>query len=305
MKKAHLIYNPLAGNNTFMQQLDGCVEVLQQAGYETSFFRLASGMDLFDSSLKDYDLIICAGGDGTLSKVVNFMMRQSADPGSTPPLPPLGIIPVGTANDFANCIKMPSDPIDACKAVVSGEIVSIDVGLAGDSYFINVCGAGLFMNVSSQVDQSVKITLGKLAYYLKGLEQLGDFTPLNIYVATGDTEINDEFILFLILNSCGAGGFHSLCDKAEINDGMFDFIAIRNAPMVDLLMLFIKMLKGEHLDDEHVVYLKGDNFRIRTDRELAIDIDGETGPQIQPDTVITIHNLRNAIRLCVPRDFLA
>ncbi len=252
MKKLKLIYNPSSGNKYFKYDLDTCIKIFQEAEYETHVFRCGDiKKHFYEMDLtKDiqYDAIVVSGGDGSINLVVNELMRYGMQV-------PLGIIPSGTANDFATYLKIPQDPEKACEIIARGLRQKVDVGKVNDQYFINVCAVGL-LNVSQKVNADVKDTLGKMAYYLKGLEQLPNFSPLTIRVTTPTQSFVEDYFLFLALNSSGTGGFERLSPLAKIDDGLFDFIGIRAKPMLDIARIFIKMLSGEYLDDPGVVFFR-------------------------------------------------
>lgn len=293
MKKLKLIYNPNSGNKSFKNELHTCVDIFQRADFEVHIFcsHQIGGIDnhIRNMSHDFYDTIVVSGGDGTINLVLNALLSYSHNI-------PIGIIPSGTANDFARFLNIPKDVKAACDIIASGNKVYSDVGQVNDKYFINVCGAGLFTNVSQQVDNDMKNILGKMAYYLKGLEQLPNFVPFSVKIKNSKETIIDDIYLFLVLNSAGTGGFEKLSTSAEINDGKFDFIAFKQMPVIDLAKVFLKVIKGDYLDLEHIIYfqdnymeienLSGNEFFSKT------DTDGETGP-ILP---IKIKNIPNAVQ---------
>ena len=296
MDTLKLVYNPNSGDKQFKNSLDACAEVFQKAGYETHLLR-ATSREIFDQSIASMkeSVIVAAGGDGTINHVVNALMRHKKDI-------PLGIIPAGTANDFAAYLKMPKDPQAAAEAIVQGRIIKADLGMVNDRYFINVCGAGLLANVSQQVDTQFKDALGKLAYYLKGLGQLPNFMSTPLRITTGSSNaakiLEDEFFLFLILNGGGAGGFDRLSATARIDDGMLDFIGFKAMSMIDVAAIFLKVLSGDYLDDRRVVFLREKKLSIEhiKGEQINTDIDGENGP----DMPLEISCQKEAIRLFVP-----
>ena len=296
MDTIKLVYNPNSGDKQFKNHLDACTEVFQKAGYITHLLR-ATSMELLDKSIASMEesVLVVSGGDGTVNQVVNTLMRHKKDV-------PLGIIPAGTANDYATYLKMPKDPRAAAEAIVNGRIIKSDLGMVNGRYFINVCGAGLLANVSQQIDTQFKDALGKLAYYLKGLGQLPNFmsTPLRITTVTsGATKVlEDEFFLFLILNGGGAGGFDRLSVTARIDDGMLDFIGFKAMSMIDVAAIFLKVLTGDYLDDRRVVFLREKELFIEhiKGEQIDTDIDGENGP----DMPLEISCQKEAIRLLVP-----
>ena len=134
--------------------------------------------------------------------------------------------------------------------------------------------------------------MGKLAYYLKGIEQLPNFRPIPVKFEMDGSTISTDIFLFLVFNGRSAGGFNMLARDAKIDDGKLDIIAIKACTVVDLISLFIKILRGEHLQDNNVIYLKTDKLNIDCDYEVETDIDGEAGPMF-PVKLSVLHNFIN------------
>jgi diacylglycerol kinase (ATP) len=283
MKKLKLIYNPFSGDRGFKFDLDACVDIFQANGYEVHLFRIQKKGDVEEHIQQmdaDYDIIVVSGGDGTINIVVNSLMRKGARI-------PLGIIPSGTANDFASFLGLKSGKVEeACQIIMETEPRNIDVGIVnGTDYFVNVCAGGLLTNVSQTVDTNIKTALGSLSYYLKGIEQLANFTKLPFRITTSNQEIiEDKFYLYMILNSAGTGGFTHIAPDASITDGKFDFVGIKAKPMIELPMLFIKIFSGELINDSGVVYLRDSYFKIECLEDKFevknATLDGEVGPEM-------------------------
>ncbi len=294
MRKLKLIYNPHSGDKAFVDFLDDCVRILQTGKYEVHLFRTMKKGDIsrhIAKMPKDfYDAVVVAGGDGTLNVVVNALLKNSHDI-------PIGIIPCGTANDFASNIKLPTDIELAAKVIAKGNITTADVGLVGKDYFINVCGAGFLTNISQNMDGDIKNFLGKLAYYIKGISQIPSFVPLNVRITNSKGSFEQDIYLFIVLNSTGTGGFENLAPDAAIDDGLFDFIGIKAMPMLDLAKIMLKVLSGEYLNDPNVIYFQDNYVKVEplfTDNEyLETDIDGEAGPNLP----IEIINIKEKIRI--------
>ncbi|HIT88491.1 MAG TPA: YegS/Rv2252/BmrU family lipid kinase [Candidatus Coprocola pullicola] len=280
MKKCKLIYNPYSGSKTFKFDLDICIFVFQKAGYEVHIFRTIKSGDIREHILTmdmDYDLIVVSGGDGTINIVVNAMMERNMDV-------PLGVIPSGTANDFATFLGLKTGNVEECCNVITTEKPKkIDIGIVNEQYFINVCAGGLFTNVSQNVDKDLKHALGSLSYYIKGIEQLTNFKKIPFRITTEQEVVEEDLYLFLVLNSAGTGGFNHIAPSASITDGMFDFVGIKAKPVIELPKLFFKIFNGEFVKDSGVLYLKRKQFQIEC---LDIEnlqfhettVDGELGP---------------------------
>lgn len=291
MKKIKIIYNPFSGNKSFKFELDVCISKFQEAGYDVSVFRSMKHGDINKhiSTIKsnEFDAFAVSGGDGTLNIVVNAMMKYNLNH------IPIGIIPSGTANDFAGFLKMPKNVSQCCDIIAKNNTKCVDLGKANDTYFINVCAGGLFSNVSQNIDKEFKDTLGKIAYYIKGIEQIPTFTSLKLRITNSTTVFEDKINLFLVLNSSGTGGIEKLSPTASISDGMFDFIGFRNARWHELPSLVLKFFKGEYLSDNNILFFKDSYIKIEklSDNEnfSETDLDGEQGPSM-PVEIINIHH---------------
>ena len=144
MKKVRFIYNPYSGENGIISELDSIIKMHQDVGLAISPYRIKFGVDLeeaLDIIDETYSYILIAGGDGTVDSVVNAMEKRKIDL-------PIGILPVGTANDFGKFIGMPSDIQDACKQMLDSKPKLVDLGKINEKYFVNVASTGLFTDVS-------------------------------------------------------------------------------------------------------------------------------------------------------------
>ena len=271
--KVKFIYNPYSGENLILSKLDKVISLHQEAGYTIVPYRITAGEDvgvaLNDIKDGNYKYILIAGGDGTVDSVVNAMAKSGISL-------PIGILPVGTANDFSKFLGMPSDVEEACKQILSSEVKSVDLGSINDKYFVNVASTGLFTDVSQKTDVNLKNTIGKLAYYLKGLEELPNFRKLHVNILSKEVEFDGEMYLLLVFNGATAGNFN-LATRADACDGLLD-IMFKAVQIYELLPLFIKVLKGEHLDSNKVLYFKTDYLKVECHEDIVTDIDGEKGP---------------------------
>lgn len=273
----------MSGDKTFKNHLDVFIKKFQQEGYEVSIFRSFRKGDMGEEGLngvnnEEYDSVIVSGGDGSINEVVEGMIKKDISI-------PLGILPFGTANDFATHIGMPLKRLEeCCDIILRKRIKKIDVGQANGQYFINVCGAGLLTNVSQNININFKNVLGKMAYYIKGIEQLPNFKPIPVRISTKNEVLLEDIYLFLILNGKSAGGFDKLAKNAVLDDGLLDLLVIKATPLHELMLLFIKILQGEHLSDRNIIHLKEKYFRIECLSShksfYQSDIDGEKGPHL-------------------------
>jgi diacylglycerol kinase (ATP) len=289
MNKVKFIYNPYSGENLILHQIDKVIDTHQKYGYTVIPFRISFGYDIsqaFEDINNEYSYILVAGGDGTVDMVVNYMKIKNLDI-------PIAILPTGTANDFAKFIGMPLDVEEACGQIIKSKVKKLDIGKINDKYFVNVASTGLFTDVSQKTDINMKNTIGKLAYYVKGIEQLPNFRSLKIKVKSKEVQFDGEMYLMLIFNGQTAGNF-KLAYKAEVDDGMLDIIIIKAMMIKDIVALFIKMLRGEHLEGQHgLVYFKTDKLEVECPEDIVTDIDGEKGP----DFPLTVECIKEGIKV--------
>ncbi len=292
MKKVQLIYNPVAGNKSFPNYLDTFIQKFQQAGYSSRIFRTTTDSTMSEALAEvdnSYYAIIVAGGDGSVNQVINIMKRRNLDV-------PLGVIPAGTANDFANNLNMPADFNRCFDLILNNRVKEVDLGVVNGEYFVNVCAGGLLSRVSHDIDRKFKNTLGKLAYYLKGIEQIPKLRPIPLRITTSKEVLEEEVYLFLVLNSNGAGGFTKLAPEAVLDDGLFDFIGIKARPLHEIAALFLKIIQGEHLDDKNVIYRQDNYFKLEciddTYSTHFADVDGEKGPSLPVDVSLVNKKLK-------------
>ncbi|MBC8016087.1 MAG: YegS/Rv2252/BmrU family lipid kinase, partial [Sporomusaceae bacterium] len=277
LRKFILVYNPVSGDASFKFKLDNVIETFQHKGCIVIPFRITNTQDTSDFVQLTREVaaegIIVSGGDGTIHEVVNIMLAYNLDL-------PLGIIPSGTSNDFAAYLQLEKN-IDMCvDVIVKGDIKTFDVGKVNDKYFFNEASAGLMTSVAHSADVTLKNTLGKVAYYFKGLGELPNFKALTMRITADDQIIEGDVFLFLIMNSGTVGGFPRLVPFAQIDDGKLDLLIINKCNLSELMSLFFSFLKGIHYTSKHVTYLQAKKIDIECAEELQSDLDGELGPKL-------------------------
>lgn len=289
MKKVKFIYNPYSGENTIISDIDKVIDIHQKYGYTVVPYRICLEYELtqaFSDIDEGYTYILVAGGDGTVDNVVNHMRKLNVNL-------PISVLPTGTANDFAKFLGIPQDVERACEQILNSGISKVDLGKMNDKYFVNVASTGLFTDISQKTSVTLKNTMGKLAYYVKGLEQIPNFKKLKIKVSSKEVEFNGHMYLMLIFNGQTAGNL-KFAYKAEVDDGLLDVIIIKACAIKDLIALFIQMLKGEHLEHaNNLIYFKTNKLHVECHEDIVTDIDGERGP----DFPLTIDCIKGGLKV--------
>jgi len=256
------------------KRLPEILQRLERGGLETSAHATTGEGDATLAAAaaieRGFDVIIAAGGDGTLCEVVNGMAEKNARP-------PLGIIPVGTTNDFARALNIPKNWEMACDLIVRQYTRDIDVGKINQRYFINIAGGGSMTELTYEVPSKLKTMLGQLAYYMKGLEKLPRLRPTELYVKAEELEFHGEVMMFLIGNSNSVGGFEKLSPDASLNDGLFDVWLLKRCNLAEFIRVVSLALRGEHMNDPNVVYFQTRHLEVNSPDYVQLNLDGEFG----------------------------
>lgn len=290
MKRARIIYNPTSGRETMKKRLPAILEKLEKAGYETSCHATTGAGDATRAASlaadRGFDLVIAAGGDGTIYEVVNGLADK-------PQRPILGIIPAGTTNDFARALGISRDIDKACNILTEGIVKEVDLGKVNQQYFINIAGGGTLTELTYEVPSKLKTVLGQLAYYMKGIEKLVLLKPTKIRIESKEKVIDEEIMMFLVANSHSVGGFEKLAPQANLHDGFFDVLVIRKTSIPEFIMLATQAVRGEHIHDPRVLYFQSSELIVTSDKkDVQINLDGEFGGHLPCHFKIMHQHLR-------------
>lgn len=276
-KKILFFYNPYAGNSLFRNNLDLIVERLQSKKYQVVPVRAAKGKTIdqafAEMKQEDYSRVIVAGGDGTINVCVNSMIDHNINL-------PMGILPVGTANDFAYYFGLPTEVNAALDVALGKHFTYADVGTCNGKYFINVTALGNVVDVSQKTDPNLKNALGIFSYYLTSLSQMVNLKPLPVKLITPDETYEENMFFMVVMNGKSAGGLKTLSPDSEINDGKMDVILFRETPIMNVLPLIIEFAQGKHLSNKHVVSFQTTQLRVESSVEISTDVDGEKGAKL-------------------------
>ncbi|WP_432403987.1 YegS/Rv2252/BmrU family lipid kinase [Wukongibacter sp. M2B1] len=272
--KVLLIYNPVSGSGIFKNYLDYIIEKFQEKDFQIIPYRISS-KDTLDNILlnldeNEYKKILIAGGDGTINRIVNKLVKYDINL-------PIGIFPVGTANDYAQYFNLPRTIEEMTDIVLRDNYTYCDIGIANDKYFINVASLGFLIDISQKTDTKFKNNLGVLAYYLKGIEELPNLKAINVKVTAKEIDFNDEIYFMLIMNGKSAGGFKKIAPLSSLSDGLLDVFIFKKCPSIELVPLMLKVVNGEHFNSPHVIYFQTDELIVDCDRQVGTDLDGEKG----------------------------
>lgn len=296
MKRARIIYNPTSGRELFKKHLPSVLEKLEIAGYETSCHATTGAGDATSAAMeavkREFDIVIAVGGDGTLNEVVAGISQFEKRP-------KLGLIPMGTTNDFARAVRIPRKIEEAVDIIIKGDSIPVDVGLINNErYFINIAAGGRITELTYEVPSKMKTMLGQLAYYLKGIEMIPSIKATHMKIDIDGEVFEGNAMMFLCGLTNSVGGFEKIAPDASINDGLFTVMVLKECSIADFIKIASLALRGEHLNDSHLIYRKASIVKVSSDEDVHLNLDGEYGG----DAPAVFQNLKQHIEVFVPID---
>lgn len=288
-KKLLLIINPKAGKTQSRGPLFDAVSVFSEAGYLVSVHNTAGRGDAAETAEKegkDYDLVVCCGGDGTLSETATGLMQLE-----TPPL--LGYLPRGSTNDFASSLHISSNPVTAARILVKSRRQELDIGRWNERSFVYVASFGAFTKTSYSASQAAKNALGHFAYILEGMKDLNTLRPYQIRLIADGEDLSGDYLFGAVCNSTSIGGLMKLDSKhVVLNDGKFEMLLIPNPQSAIGLQNLIVAILNQQYDHEGVVFRHVSHLTLETETELPWSLDGEYAPS---SPAVEIRNLQGAL----------
>lgn len=274
MKKLLFVVNGHSGKGQIKNKLLDIIDIMIKEGYHVQVHTTQGREDatkVVREQAKYYDLVVCSGGDGTLDEAVTGMMQSEVRT-------PLGYIPAGSTNDFANSLEIPKDMIQAAKTAVSGVPFSCDVGEFNGDYFIYVAAFGIFTDVSYATSQELKNALGHVAYILEGAKRLHTIKSYHMRVEYDGNEIEGDFLLGMITNSTSVGGFKNMTGKdVKLDDGMFEVTLIHKPKNIIELNTIIASLTNLKDETDLIDSFRADSVKFYSEEEIPWTLDGEFG----------------------------
>ena len=289
MKKLLFVVNPKAGRNVIKADLINIVEIFSDAGYSVEVYPTKGQTEteeyLYKNAAK-FDLVVCAGGDGTLDNTVGGIMMLEKN---LKRRIHLGYIPCGSTNDYARSLKMSLDPIQAAKDIMEGEICHVDVGRLEDTFFIYVAAFGPFTDISYSTPQNLKNALGHAAYVLEAGKTLFNMKSYKMTIWFDGEMIEGEFLYGQITNSLSIGGFNNIGAKdMSFSDGLFETVLVKNPETPVEFQRIITSLLTDDLTDDMIVFRKSSRVVIKSEEEIPWTVDGEYGGSFKTSRVSNI-----------------
>ncbi|MBQ7096906.1 MAG: diacylglycerol kinase family lipid kinase [Clostridia bacterium] len=226
---------------------------------------------------KDFEMVVVAGGDGTLSEAIRGLMALKRSD-----RPVLGYIPAGSTNDFASNMKISKDMLEAAKGVMDGRPFKCDIGTFNGKNFIYVAAFGAFTDVSYDTSQQMKNVLGHSAYIIEGAKRLPKLKTYKMKVAYDGGVYEDEFLYGSVSNTNYIAGLKAeKAFEAQFNDGLLEVVLVKKPQNVLQFQQLLMKLVARNLDYELFITFKTDKVVFEAEEEVSWTLDGEFGGSVE------------------------
>ena len=291
MKKMLFVMNPYAGMRRANRYTADIIEIFNRGGYEVTVYMTAGPGDaarIVEERAVDMDIVVCAGGDGTLNETISGIKHACVDI-------PIGYIPCGSTNDFANSLKLSSNVVQAARDIVEGTPDLLDVGLFGHRYFSYVASFGAFTKASYSAPQNIKNAVGHLAYILEGLKDPFQIKPEHVKIELEDRIIEGDYLFGAISNSTSLAGILTLDPKqVDMADGKFELLLVRAPKDAVELADAINALQTRKYNCAMISFLSTASLTVYASESMPWTLDGE---REEGHSVVQVQNLHHANKL--------
>ncbi|YCA44873.1 diacylglycerol kinase family lipid kinase [Bacillus sp. JZ8] len=284
MMSAALIFNPNAGNGKIKKELQYIKEIIEStyaplSVYETK--REGDGARLVKELESKVNLIIGAGGDGTIHELINAMCKLG-----TRPL--FAVLPGGTCNDFSRGIGMEQNIIKAAQQIATGRVEKVDIGKSEHQYFSNFWGIGLINEVSENIEEDSKARFGKLSYYMSTAKTITNIEPFYVEIEGDGEEFKGEAVMVVVGNGAFTGGLRPFFPKNHLQDSCLDVLVVTESNVQTFWKLFLSNFSDEKvIQEESILKFQAKHIKVTTSPAQKIDCDGER-KYYTPDSIIVL-----------------
>ena len=285
--------NPCAGTKNANKYLTDILVLFGKYGYNNTVYMTEAAGDAKDYAKQNagnFDLIVAIGGDGTFNEVVAGVMKSGADV-------EIGYIPAGSTNDFANSLKLSKNVLKAAEDIMEGTSQEIDIGSFNGRNFSYVASFGAFTGASYKTPQSVKNTLGPLAYAFEGIKDIANLKSMHLRFVADGVVIEDDFAFGAICNSTSVGGVINLDSEiVDLSDGLFEVLLIRHPKDFLELNEIVISLSSRKYKTKMITFLSAKDITIETSEDINWTLDGEYA---YGEEKIEVENLNKAVKIIV------
>jgi diacylglycerol kinase family enzyme len=323
--RAELIYNPHAGRRVVRRELGLVTEYLERQGWTTSVHETRAPRDATQlarqAASSGVDVVIAAGGDGTVNEVASGLIYTDTA---------LGVLPIGTTNVWALQMRIPAlsplgpgpglaklvadleDQIDyplpislyrsvllnAARVLVEGAVHTVDMGQAGDRYFLMWAGVGLDAAVTANISPEDKKIFGPWAFVGTGLDMLRDYKSTNVSLTLDGKASDIKASLIVASNIRLYGGLVAMGARAHVDDGKLDVCIFKGEGIFNYVQYLFKLASGLHLQDPQVEYYQSREIAIESSKPMPVHVDDEPFAE----TPVTMHIVPGAIKAILPKN---
>lgn len=271
-RKALMIINPVSGKRAITRVLPEVIRTLMDTDCIVTTMVTGAKGDATAFAERfgaDYDLIVCAGGDGTLNEIVTGLARKGVSV-------PIGYIPCGSTNDFAVSRGVPLNIAEASADAAIGHLTSYDVGRFQDRYFTYVAAFGAFTSLSYNTDQNLKNMVGHAAYLMGGLVELSNIRPIPLRLNVDGTVLQGEYAFGAVCNTTSIGGTIMLpADDVDLADGKLELLLLHMPADLIELEEIIQGLLTQDYSSPLIDFLQAEKITVESAEGLGWSLDGE------------------------------
>lgn len=271
MNKIAIIANPAAGNKQLLSDLDLIAEKFQSIAPEVTVWKTqkpGDGASILHRLAEEAELIIAAGGDGTVYELINALCPLQQRP-------LFAILPGGTCNDFSRTLGISQNHLEAVEQILRLHVRNIDVGKHDDHYFLNFWGIGLITQVSEQIQSEIKKRWGRLAYYLSAIQTISDKQTFYLEVESDQQQYSGEAAMMIVGNGSHVGGMEVYFPQSSVDDGQLDVLILKDVSMDSVWSMIVSHFTNQDPEGEDLLYFHARELKVRTKPNLKIDCDGE------------------------------
>ena len=286
MKNLLFIYNPRAGKASISDRVGDVADIFTKAGYKVTVYPTqcqGDGEVISRQWAKEFDRIVCAGGDGTLDEIVTGVMSCGAKV-------PIGYIPTGSTNDFARSIGIPRTIRRAAVKASGDNVFKCDLGKFNNRYFVYVAAFGLFTDVTYETDQNMKNLFGYTAYLAEAVKRLPSIRSIPLRIKYDDNELTGNFLVGLITNSDSVGGMKGITGPdVKLDDGIFEVMLVKSPDNIIELNLMGPAILDRRIKSDNVICLKCSCISFESDEPIPWNLDGEFGGMEDRAQIVNMH----------------
>ena len=291
VKKMLFVMNPYAGMRKANRHLAEIISVFNRGGYRVETYMTACQGDANRAVWElaaGMDAVVCCGGDGTFNETVTGLLSAGLDL-------PIGYIPAGSTNDFANSLGLSGNFIEAANRIVQGSPIPVDVGRFAERYFTYVASFGAFTRASYSTPQNIKNALGHTAYLLDGIQELSQIKKVHVKMEMDEETVEDDFLFGAICNSTSIGGILTLDPRqVDMADGKFEVLLVRAPRDLSEIAECIQAVQKQKYNCKMITFRSTSHIRITAPAQMPWTLDGE---REEGHSQAVADNLHHAIRL--------